>query len=328
MAQNQKEGLDWWKKPEHLQEKKSTKTTTKGTRTPRSKRPKAPITVESMSKRLIKHGVIILILVVSLAAGSHFLLTLATRHGARRVVPQFESLSQRDAEKLAKSNDLNIVINDSLYAPLYAGGIVLDQLPEEGSIVKPGRTIYVTINATQKKMVPVPYVAGRSLRQAKNMLDIAGLTIEELVYEPDLATNYVLAQSYDDRPIKESTKTMAPMGSGITLYVGMEAEKVAIVPQLIGLTLKDAKSAIWESGLNVGEVKLESGIDLSNQNLARVVSQSIFAEDDSRLGSDISISLTLDQEMVDKRLKESIKERETRRKLRAAEADSLNMLEL
>ncbi len=290
MAENQKEGADWWQKPEHLQEKK---------RTPRSKRPKAPITVESMSKRLLKHGVIILVGVVSLAACSHFILTWATRHDARRTVPQFESLLLHDAERLAKSHDLNLVINDSLYAPIYAGGTVLDQLPEQGSVVKPGRSIYITINSTQQKMVPVPYVAGRSLRQAKNMLDIAELTIARLIYEPDLATNYVLAQSYDDRPIEKGSEVSAPIGSGITLYVGMQADKMAVIPKLLGLTLKDAKSALWESGLNVGEVKLEKGIDLSNQTLARVDAQDIFAEEEYPLGSEVSISLTL----VDDRLK-------------------------
>ncbi len=327
MAQNPNEGLDWWKKPEHLQEKKVTKRTP---RTPRSKRPKAPITVESMTKRIVKHGIIILVLVVSLAAGSHFLLTWATRHGARRTVPQFESLTQQDAERLAKSHDLHLVINDSLYAPIYAGGVILDQLPEQGAVVKPGRAIYVTINATQRKMVPVPYVAERSLRQAKNMLDIAGLTIAELVYEPDLATNYVLSQYFESREIKDGSKITAPMGSGITLYVGMEADKNAVVPQLLGLTLKDAKSALWESGLNVGEVRLEEGIDLSNQSLARVVSQSLTAEEQSNLGREVSISLTLDQEKVTNQLKIYDKERAQRLKQRALEsaaADSLRMLE-
>lgn len=319
MAQNPKEGADWYRKPEHLQEKK---------KTPRARRPKAPITVESMTKRLVKHGVIILILVVSLAAGSHFLLTVATRHGARRTVPQFESLTRQDAEKLAKKNDLHIVINDSLYAPLYAGGVVLDQLPEQGAIVKPGRAIYVTVNAMQRKMVPVPYVAERSLRQAKNMLDIAELTIAELVYEPDLATNYVLAQYYDDKEIKKGSKITAPMGSGITLYVGMEADKTTVVPRLLGLTLKDAKSKIWESGLNVGEVKLEEGIDLSNQSLARVYSQSKFAESESNLGREISISLTLDQEKVKEQLKIYDKEQLARLKQREAEQALVDSLEV
>ncbi len=321
MAQNPKEGLDWWRKPEHLQEKPSQK------RVPRSKRPKAPITVESMSKRVIKHSVIIVVLVVSLAACSHFLLTWGTRHGARRTVPQFESLSQQDAERLAKSNDLHIVINDSLYAPQYAGGIILDQLPEQGTVVKPGRAIYVTVNATQKKMVPVPYVAGRSLRQAKNMLDIAGLTIEKLVYQPDLATNYVLTQYLDKSKITEGSKQKAPMGSGVILYVGREADKNTIIPKLLGLTLRDAKSAIWESGLNVGDVKLEEGIDLSNQSMARVMSQSVVAESQSSFGREVSISLTLDQEKVNAQLKIYDKEKLERLKAREAEMEALEAAE-
>ena len=91
---------------------------------------------------------------------------------------------------------------------------MLDQLPHEGTQVKGGRTVYVTINSFSQKKVEVPYVAGRSLRQAKNMLEIAGLEIDRLVYQPDMATNYVLEQRVDGRPIEAGTKRQIEMGSG------------------------------------------------------------------------------------------------------------------
>lgn len=126
---------------------------------------------------------------------------------------------------------------------------MLDQLPEGGVEVKPGRTVYITINAFRQKQVPVPYVAGRSLRQAKNMLEIAGLEIERLVYRPDIATNYVLEEYCDNRPVRPESKIEAEAGSGVTLYVGVQTgDSLTIVPQVIGATLRQAKSPAVGAG--------------------------------------------------------------------------------
>ena len=133
-------------------------------------------------------------IILAMAVAAHILMQLGTRHGARRTVPDLSGVQLDQAQRIARKHDLQLHINDSLFVPAYEGGIVLDQLPEGGVEVKPGRTVYITINSSRQKMVPVPYVAGRSLRQAKNMLEIAGLEIAELVYRADMATNYVLEE--------------------------------------------------------------------------------------------------------------------------------------
>ena len=119
-------------------------------------------------------------IILAMAVAAHILMQLGTRHGARRTVPDLSGVQLDQAQRIARKHDLQLHINDSLFVPAYEGGIVLDQLPEGGVEVKPGRTVYITINSFRQKMVPVPYVAGRSLRQAKNMLEIAGLEIAEL----------------------------------------------------------------------------------------------------------------------------------------------------
>ena len=173
--------------------------------------------------------------------------------------------------------------------------MVLDQLPEKGVEVKPGRTIYVTINSFSQKRVPVPYVAGRSLRQAKNMLEIAGLEIAELVYRPDMATNYVLEEYWDGKPVLADSKVMAEMGSGVTLHVGVSGYATTVVPNLAGLRLKEAKSRLWETGLNVGEVKFDPGINLLNEKDAAVYGQGPAAGRSAVLGGRVDLQLTLDQ---------------------------------
>lgn len=249
--------------------------------------------------RLAWNLFLIVVIMLALAISAHLLMQLATRHGARCTVPDFSGIALDDAEQLAKKHDLELHINDSLFVPAYEGGIVLDQLPKGGVEVKPGRTVYITINSFRQKMVPVPYVASRSLRQAKNMLEIAGLEIKELIYRPDMATNYVLEEFYERQQILADSRIEAEMGSGITLYVGVEpSENNTFVPQVVGLSLHDAKGRLWESGLNVGKVIYEEGINLLNQKQARVYAQSNPAEQGLALGTPVDLMLTLDLDRV------------------------------
>ena len=274
------------------------------------------------------HLVLIAGAVALLLLAAHFAMQIGTRHGQHRTVPDFTGLALDDAGRLARRNNLELRVNDSLFVPAYDGGVVLDQLPHEGTQVKGGRTVYVTINSFAQKRVEVPYVAGRSLRQAKNMLEIAGLEIDRLIYRPDMATNYVLEQRVDGRTVDAGTKLQIEIGSGVTLYVGAaEGEAVAVVPKVMGVSLREAKSRLWEQGLNVGSVVFDEGIDLLNQKDACVYRQQPIQGYATVLGSEVGLRLTLDAEKVaresaasDKQAQALSEERERRQ---AELADSL-----
>ena len=253
---------------------------------------------------LLWNIVLIVIVLLIMAVAAHLVMQIGTRHGARRRVPDFTGLRLDEAERVAHKNQLRLSVNDSLFVPAYESGVVLDQLPERGVEVKPDRTIYLTINSFREKTVPVPYVAGRSLRQAKNMLEIAGLEIAELIYRPDIATNYVLEEFCGGKQVSENSKIEAGIGSGITLYVGAEPENdTAVVPMLVGFSLKQAKSRLWELGLNVGRIGFDEGIDLLNQREAGVYIQSPAAEQTAALGTRVDLRLTLDRKKVEEHFK-------------------------
>ncbi|MEG1621973.1 MAG: PASTA domain-containing protein [Alistipes sp.] len=270
---------------------------------------------------------IIAILVV-LGLAAHILMLVGTRHGAHRVVPELTGISLQEAEELADQEGLQVMVNDSLYIPAYEGGVVLDQLPEKGVEVKPGRTIYITINSFTQKIVPIPYVAGRSLRQAKNMLEIAGLEIARLIYRDDVATNFVLEEHYKGKRIQPKNKLTAPAGSGITLYIGIDGGSgITVAPKIVGASLKEAKSRLWESGLNVGRVIFDKGITLLNQKDARVYEQTPSQGRNVSYGELVNIKLSLDENLVrDKNLSEEKRAKELeeqRLRQRALEADSI-----
>jgi beta-lactam-binding protein with PASTA domain len=284
------------------------------------------------SSPIAYHAVLIVLTVVAILIASSILMNVVTRHGTHRTVPDFTGILIADAERMADRERLEIIINDSLFVPAYEGGMVLDQLPKGGVEVKAGRKIYVTINSVRQKMVQVPYVAGRSLRQAKNMLEVAGLGIERLEYVEDIATNYVLSQMVDGRELTADMKVEIEMGSGVVLKVGADPEKnTVIVPKAIGQGLEAAKSRLWEQGLNVGKINMDEGINLMNQKDARVYRQSLAHNSGAHLGDKVDLWLTLDEKKVDSSSAESDKRaqelEEERLEAEAALRDSLEQAE-
>ena len=90
------------------------------------------------------------------------------------------------------------------------------------------------------------------------------------------------------------------VGSGVTLLVGMSGNTTTTIPKVIGFPLKEAKSRLWEAGLNIGKIEKEDGINPLNEIEARVWIQ---APEQSRrvaLGATVSLRLTLDGKKVEK----------------------------
>jgi beta-lactam-binding protein with PASTA domain len=286
------------------------------------------------SRPILYNLLLIATTLVALFVVAHLLLAVGTRHGMKRTVPQFKGLLLSDAERVADREGLELVVNDSLYVAAFPGGVVLEQLPAGGVDVKSGRKIYVTINSFSQKRVAMPYVAGRSLRQAKNMLEVAGFGIDELVYVDDIATNYVLSQHFEGEEITPETELLVEKGRGVVLTVGVKGGSgVTAAPKLIGRQLFDAQSRLWEVGLNVGEVSYDEGITMLNRGDARVYEQSVLQTSEVALGSRISIRLTLDAVKIsegeiesERRLREALEARMLADSLAAVEADSLRLI--
>jgi beta-lactam-binding protein with PASTA domain len=175
-------------------------------------------------------------------------------------------------------------------------------------------------------------VTGYSLRQAKNNLEIAGLEIAELIYQSDMATNNVLEERFRDRVITRNDNIEAEAGSGITLVVGVSAESGAVsVPKVIGFPLKEAKSRLWEVGLNVGRVIFDEDIEVLDRKNARVYLQSPQQNKVLSLGQRVDLHLTLDPEKIEKQSAASdraARRLEAERELREAQiTDSLMIIE-
>lgn len=227
-------------------------------------------------------------------------LNVFTRHNNREQVPDFLGMSIAEAQKAAKQGGLRLEIIDSLYVPAYDGGAVLDQQPKAGTEVKSGRRIFLTVNAHQQRMLQIPYVSGYSLRQAKNILEVAGFEIDKLVFRNDIAANNVLQQQFNGEVVTSKSHIKAEQGSGVTLVVGMDPQKPhSAMPKVVGFPLKEAKSRLWEAGFNVGEVVFDEGISLLDRNDAKVYEQTPEQGKRLTLGTTVTLKLAIDQEKID-----------------------------
>jgi beta-lactam-binding protein with PASTA domain len=247
-----------------------------------------------------------------------------------------------DARGIAKNKDLNIVVRDSIFDVDLPGGTIVDQLPGTSDVrdvtVKPGRKIYVTINAYSRRQVAVPYVAKQTLRQALNQLERSGLTIDELVYEADMtSTDYVEKQVVSGKEVGPTTKRTVPVGTGVKLYVTYHRnDQYTITPRIIGLSLAKAKSTLWDHGFNVGKIIYDESVDdVIERRKARVYMQSSDIGSSRRRGSKVDIYLSADDALVDSLRVEADKAADRaeakRRKEQAAkqrEADSLAALDI
>ncbi|MEG1648805.1 MAG: PASTA domain-containing protein, partial [Rikenellaceae bacterium] len=210
--------------------------------------------------------IVIILLYISLG--------MFTRHGQRNVVPDFNGMTIEEAMMESEKLGLQFEITDSLFVASKPKEAILEQYPKPGNFVKRGRRIFVTTNSFTPKTVPMPYVSGFSLRQAKNKIIGSGFVIDKIIYREDLATYNVLQQLYKGKEITTHQNIMGEIGSGVTLVVGLNpVDPEPIIPNLIGLTTNEAKNRLWEAGFNIGNIEYDNDIDDDNRAQAKIYNQ-------------------------------------------------------
>lgn len=123
--------------------------------------------------------------ILLLVLGTGLAMNLYTRHGETITVPDVRK-HQYEAS-LLKLQDLGmvVVINDTGYVKTLPPGIILKQMPAPGTIVKSGRTIYLTINATDSPTLVLPDIVDNcSLREAMARLNAIGFKLGDTQYVP------------------------------------------------------------------------------------------------------------------------------------------------
>lgn len=107
---------------------------------------------------LARHPVLANVLIISLVALAglgivYFSFAIFTKHGESATVPGVEKMSYSHAIEILHAKGFKVDIRDSLYKEDEKPGYVIEQFPKANSIVKPGRKIFLYINAVHPKEV-------------------------------------------------------------------------------------------------------------------------------------------------------------------------------
>lgn len=136
-----------------------------------------------MAKHPVLANLIIIILVGIAGLGIiYFSFAIFTRHGESSVVPGVEKMSYTNAIEILHSKGFKVDIRDSLYKEDEKPGYVIEQFPKANSVVKPGRKIFLYINAVHPKEVIIDEdnnpredaLKSTSFRQGKARLEELG----------------------------------------------------------------------------------------------------------------------------------------------------------
>lgn len=230
------------------------------------------------------------------------MLDVITRHNQELSVPSFMGLTVEEARKVADANELRLEVTDSVHIPRMTPGAIYKQNPAADSKVKKNRRILITINATTPKMVKMPSLVGYSLRQAQSELSSSQLKVGKLIYVPDIATNNVLEQLYEGKPVPPGKEL--PGESIIDLKLGQnEADSVTFVPDLIGKPYSIIKDYLIDNSLNLGKVVFDATVETFQDSLAAFAyrqepRKGIYGDTAVWLGTPVSVYFTLDKTLI------------------------------
>ena len=116
--------------------------------------------------------------VVLLCVGVKYGLDIYTHHGEGVPVPNLTGMTFENAANLLDRNGLRIVVSDSGYNKRLPADCILAQSPGEGTSVKKGHTIYVTVNSPSSPTVTIPdIIDNSSVREATAKLTALGFKL-------------------------------------------------------------------------------------------------------------------------------------------------------
>jgi beta-lactam-binding protein with PASTA domain len=235
---------------------------------------------------MIIGSVILLLLII------FFGLNLYTRHGEGIPVPQLKGMQVDKAMNLLQDQGFQYKI-DSVYVLDGQPGAVVEQDPDQGTLVKENRTIYLTIVTRVAPNVDLPDLEPYTYREAVAVISNYGLKVGDTTYKPDIARDRVLEIHFAGQVIKPGTKI--PQGSKIDLVLGNgEGASEVEIPDLVNQDLDAAKFVIKNGGLSLGTITYQGAIADSTSLV--VTAQSPMKTDSlSKVGNGTRINLTVMQ---------------------------------
>jgi eukaryotic-like serine/threonine-protein kinase len=246
------------------------------------------------------------IIIVALSYGLyHFVfniwLSSYTNHNEYVEVPDLSNMNIQQATQILDDLGLTYEVDSVRFDPAIKPYAVMDYYPSLSAKVKEGRRIFIKANPKTHRPVELPDLIGKSKRLALTQLDISGLKVGNIIYEPDIAKDAVLKIIYNGKVLKPGD--VLPRFAVVDLVLGRGMLTGVRTPNLVGLNLTDAKKMIKDNFFEVGQIKF---LGESRDTIgARIVYQFPFSGDAYDQGQPIDIWLS-NKTMTE--LKDRIKE--------------------
>ncbi|MCC3144778.1 Stk1 family PASTA domain-containing Ser/Thr kinase [Halanaerobium sp. Z-7514] len=185
-------------------------------------------------------------------------------------VPDVEGKSISEARSLASEQGLSLrEAEERVYSDEIAEDHIVSQQPAGGSRVKQSRPINITVSQGSR-LIELPNFVDKTLRESLIELENLSLKSGNIQYifrlsvEPGTVINQIPAAGAE-----------VESGSEITLFVSRGERDMSVrMPDLTGLKQPEAFELLRESGLNIGNVRVEE----SNRFVdGQVISQSVRA---------------------------------------------------
>ncbi|WP_234110820.1 PASTA domain-containing protein [Chryseobacterium sp. R2A-55] len=184
-------------------------------------------------------------------------LEIHTNHGKEIPVPNVMNKTVQEAIKILDDSGLEYEVDSFKYDPKYRPFQVLQIYPSPGSRVKDGRTVILKVNPRTYAQVSVPDILDRYKGLAFRQLEQVGLKVGDTIFEPSIQRDAVIRMLYNGSTLKPGA--LLPRFSTIDLVIGAGPRRNISVPNLVGLTVQQAKAIITQNLFEVGLVEYEDG---------------------------------------------------------------------
>lgn len=174
------------------------------------------------------------------------------QHGVVVEVPDLSGKTIQQAMKILDDNELKYEIDSIRFSEDYPPFTVLEVYPKAGSLVKPGRRVFIKSNPSTWRPVSMPNLLNKSNRIAITQLKNKGFKLGNTIYVDDPAKDVVLGVLYDGDTIQSGQEL--PKGAVIDLILGRGFNMDMPVPNLIGLNIDEAKVLLKENYFDIGQI--------------------------------------------------------------------------
>ncbi|MCC6753461.1 MAG: PASTA domain-containing protein [Saprospiraceae bacterium] len=249
--------------------------------------------------RLLLHTLVRFLLVLAILWMLHAIaLRIYTHHGQRLRMPNYAGVSLDKAQVHAKGRDFKLVVNDSLFVKGKPGGLILSQVPAKGSLVKEGRTVYLTLTRHRPDQFlsgDLPVLYGKRFdfksRELFNRFEIVS-RIVRMDYDPG-PEQHILQVHYKGTPLADAERKEdnIPIFLGDTLdfVVSTQEGGHVEIPDLLCNTMAEAQFLLATYKLALDQ--WESDDALEEPESAFVVSQQPAAGERVALGTVVKLKL-------------------------------------